>query len=92
MIIILNYIFYLIIKEIYKIMNNTTSDDIQISHNTEDKVYLYLTLIVQALGSLTLIVIAVLRFINTRQNNRLNNIRGIYYTNKNKDLQSKSAE
>lgn len=65
---------------------------IEISKTSEDKLYLYLTLIVQALGSITLIVIAVLRFIATRQNTRLNNIKNIYYTHKNKILSSSDEE
>lgn len=62
------------------------SDDIEIYKSTEDKAYLYLTLIVQALGSLSIIIIAILRFINTRQNSKLNNIKNIYYSTKNKKL------
>ena len=62
------------------------SDDIEIYKSAEDKAYLYLTLIVQALGSLSIIVIAILRFINTRQNSKLNNIKNIYYSTKNKKL------
>lgn len=63
---------------------NDTSETIEIEKTTEDKFYLYLSLIVQGLGSLTLIIIAILRFITTRQNTRLNNIKNIYYSNKNK--------
>lgn len=70
--------------------NSTSVDNIEISKSSEDKIYLYLTLIVQALGSITLIIIAVLRFIATRQNTRLNNIKNIYYTNKNKALSSEN--
>lgn len=62
------------------------SDDIENYKSTEDKAYLYLTLIVQALGSLSIIIIAILRFINTRQNSKLNNIKNIYYSTKNKKL------
>lgn len=65
-------------------------DNVEISKTSEDKLYLYLTLIVQALGSITLIIIAVLRFIATRQNTKLNNIKNIYYTNKNKALSSEN--
>lgn len=73
--------------------DNSTFDDsetISLSKTTEDKLYLYLTLIVQALGSITLIIIAVLRFIATRQNTKLNTIKNIYYTNKNKALSSEN--
>lgn len=66
--------------------------NIEISKTSEDKLYLYLTLIVQALGSITLIIIAVLRFIATRQNTKLNRIKNIYYTNKNKTLSTSDEE
>lgn len=66
--------------------------DVEISKTSEDKLYLYLTLIVQALGSITLIIIAVLRFIATRQNTKLNRIKNIYYTNKNKIISSEDTE
>lgn len=59
-------------------------NDIEINKTIEDKFYLYLSLMVQGLGSLTLIIIAILRFINTRQNSKLNTIKNIYYNNKNK--------
>lgn len=59
-------------------------NDIEINKTTEDKFYLYLSLMVQGLGSLTLIIIAILRFISTRQNSKLNTIKNIYYNNKNK--------
>ena len=72
--------------------NSTSIDNVEISKTSEDKIYLYLTLIVQALGSITLIIIAVLRFIATRQNTRLNNIKNIYYTNKNKALSTSDEE
>lgn len=72
--------------------NTTDTNNVEISKTSEDKLYLYLTLIVQALGSITLIVIAVLRFIATRQNTRLNNIKNIYYTHKNKILSSSDEE
>lgn len=72
--------------------NSTNIDNIEISKTSEDKLYLYLTLIVQALGSITLIIIAVLRFIATRQNTKLNRIKNIYYTNKNKIISSEDTE
>lgn len=72
--------------------NSTNIDNVEISKTSEDKLYLYLTLIVQALGSITLIIIAVLRFIATRQNTKLNNIKNIYYTNKNKIISSEDIE
>lgn len=72
--------------------NSTNIDNVEISKTSEDKLYLYLTLIVQALGSITLIIIAVLRFIVTRQNTRLNNIKNIYYTHKNKILSTSDEE
>lgn len=71
---------------------NDTSETIEIEKTTEDKLYLYLSLIVQGLGSLTLIIIAILRFINTRQNTRLNNIKNIYYSNKNKIYSSEDVK
>lgn len=72
--------------------NSTNIDNVEISKTSEDKLYLYLTLIVQALGSITLIIIAVLRFIATRQNTKLNTIKNIYYTNKNKIISSEDTE
>lgn len=72
--------------------NSTNIDNVEISKTSEDKLYLYLTLIVQALGSITLIIIAVLRFIATRQNTKLNTIKNIYYTNKNKIISSENTE
>lgn len=73
-------------------MSNNSTNTTEISKTTEDKLYLYLTLIVQALGSITLIIIAILRFIATRQNSKLNTIKNIYYTNKNKTLSSSDEE
>ena len=73
-------------------MSNNTTNTTEITKTTEDKLYLYLTLIVQALGSITLIIIAILRFIATRQNSKLNTIKNIYYTNKNKTLSSSDEE
>lgn len=55
---------------------------------TTDRVYLYGSLVVQGLMFIALMVIAVLRFIATKQNTRLNTIKNIYYTNKNKALSS----
>lgn len=55
---------------------------------TTDRVYLYGSLAVQGLMFIALMVIAVLRFIATKQNTRLNTIKNIYYTNKNKALSS----
>lgn len=55
---------------------------------TTDRVYLYGSLVVQGLMFVALMVIAVLRFIATKQNTRLNTIKNIYYTNKNKALSS----
>ena len=75
--------------------NNTTFDDsetISLSKTTEDKLYLYLTLITQIVGSLALITVAVLRFIATKQNSKLNTIKNIYYTNKNKIISSEDTE
>lgn len=65
-----------------------TSETISLSKTTEDKLYLYLTLITQIVGSLALITVAVLRFIATKQNSKLNTIKNIYYTNKNKIISS----
>ena len=55
---------------------------------TTDRVYLYGSLAVQGLMFIALMVIAVLRFVATKQNTRLNTIKNIYYTNKNKALSS----
>ena len=55
---------------------------------TTDRVYLYGSLVVQGLMFIALMVIAVLRFVATKQNTRLNTIKNIYYTNKNKALSS----
>lgn len=71
---------------------NDTSETIEIEKSIEDKFYSYLSLIVQALGSLTLIIIAILRFISTRQNTKLNNIKNIYYNNKNKMYSSEDVK
>lgn len=75
--------------------NSSTFDDsetISLSKTTEDKLYLYLTLITQIVGSLALITVAVLRFIATKQNSKLNTIKNIYYTNKNKTLSTSDEE
>lgn len=75
--------------------DNSTFDDsetISLSKTTEDKLYLYLTLITQIVGSLALITVAVLRFIATKQNSKLNTIKNIYYTNKNKIISSEDTE
>lgn len=55
---------------------------------TTDRVYLYGSLVVQGLMFVALMVIAVLRFVATKQNTKLNTIKNIYYTNKNKALSS----
>ncbi|MEE3324478.1 MAG: hypothetical protein VZR33_04010 [Methanosphaera sp.] len=55
---------------------------------TTDRVYLYGSLVVQGLMFIALMVIAVLRFVATKQNTKLNTIKNIYYTNKNKALSS----
>ncbi len=68
--------------------DNSTSETISLSKTTEDKLYLYLTLITQIVGSLALITVAILRFIATKQNSKLNTIKNIYYTNKNKIISS----
>ena len=67
-----------------------STNDVEILKTTEDKFYLYLSLIVQGLGSLTLIIIAILRFINTRQNTKLNTIKNIYYRDKSQSLKLKN--
>lgn len=75
--------------------DNSTFDDsetISLSKTTEDKLYLYLTLITQIVGSLALITVAILRFIATKQNSKLNTIKNIYYTNKNKIISSDDEE
>lgn len=69
-----------------------TSETISLSKTTEDKLYLYLTLITQIVGSLALITVAILRFIATKQNSKLNTIKNIYYTNKNKIISSDDEE
>ena len=55
---------------------------------TTDRVYLYGSLVVQGLMFVALMVFAVLRFVATKQNTKLNTIKNIYYTNKNKALSS----
>ena len=60
--------------------------------STEDRLYMYGSLIVQALMSISIIVIAVIRFIQNKQNTRLNTIKNIYYTNKNKALTTSDEE
>lgn len=68
--------------------NNTIEIDTN-NNNTspaEDRLYMYGSLIVQALMSISIIVIAVIRFIQNKQNTKLNTIKNIYYTNKNKIL------
>lgn len=65
--------------------NNDTSP-------TEDRLYMYGSLIVQALMSISIIVIAVIRFIQNKQNTKLNTIKNIYYTNKNKALSTSDEE
>lgn len=55
---------------------------------TTDRVYLYGSLVVQGLMFIALMVIAIFRFVATKQNTRLNTIKNIYYTNKNKALSS----
>lgn len=72
-------------------------DEINIDTNnnpspTEDRLYMYGSLIVQALMSISIIVIAVIRFIQNKQNTRLNNIKNIYYTNKNKTFSTSDEE
>ena len=59
---------------------------------TEDRLYMYCSLIVQALMSISIIVIAVIRFIQNKQNTRLNTIKNIYYTNKNKVFSTSDEE
>lgn len=72
--------------------NSTNIDNVEISKTSEDKLYLYLTLITQIVGSLALITVAILRFIATKQNSKLNTIKNIYYTNKNKIISSDDEE
>lgn len=74
--------------------NNTIEIDTN-NNNTspaEDRLYMYGSLIVQALMSISIIVIAVIRFIQNKQNTKLNNIKNIYYTNKNKILSTSDEE
>ena len=74
--------------------NNTIEIDTN-NNNTspaEDRLYMYSSLIVQALMSISIIVIAVIRFIQNKQNTKLNNIKNIYYTNKNKILSTSDEE
>lgn len=58
----------------------------------EDRLYMYGSLVVQALMSISIIVIAVIRFIQNKQNTRLNTIKNIYYTNKNKVFSTSDEE
>lgn len=74
--------------------NNTIEIDTN-NNNTspaEDRLYMYGSLIVQALMSISIIVIAIIRFIQNKQNTKLNNIKNIYYTNKNKILSTSDEE
>lgn len=74
--------------------NNTIEIDTN-NNNTspaEDRLYMYGSLIVQALMSISIIVIAVIRFIQNKQNTKLNTIKNIYYTNKNKILSTSDEE
>ena len=74
--------------------NNTIEIDTN-NNNTspaEDRLYMYGNLIVQALMSISIIVIAVIRFIQNKQNTKLNTIKNIYYTNKNKILSTSDEE
>lgn len=57
---------------------------------TTDRVYLYGSLAVQGLMFIALMVIAVLRFIATKQNTRLNTIKNIYYRDKSQSLKLKN--
>lgn len=75
--------------------NNTIEIDTNNNNNTspaEDRLYMYGSLIVQALMSISIIVIAIIRFIQNKQNTKLNNIKNIYYTNKNKILSTSDEE
>lgn len=74
--------------------NNTIEIDTN-NNNTspaEDRLYMYGSLIVQALMSISIIIIAVIRFIQNKQNTKLNTIKNIYYTNKNKILSISDEE
>ena len=51
-----------------------------------DKIYAYLSLTVQALTMLTVLSIAILRFINTRSQLKINNLKDVYFKAKNKRL------
>ena len=79
-------------------MSTNTNNTIEIDTNNnntspaEDRLYMYSSLIVQALMSISIIVIAVIRFIQNKQNTKLNNIKNIYYTNKNKILSTSDEE
>lgn len=59
------------------------SDDYQPEH---DKIYMYLTLVVQFTTMLTVLSIAILRFVNTRSQLRINNLKNVYFKAKNKKL------
>lgn len=51
-----------------------------------DKTYAYLSLAVQALTMITVLSIAILRFINTRSQLKINNLKDVYFKAKNKRL------
>lgn len=51
-----------------------------------DKTYAYLSLAVQALTMFTVFSIAILRFINTRSQLKINNLKDVYFKAKNKRL------
>lgn len=60
---------------------NNSFDNNELINNS---IYPYLSLIVQFFMTLSLLTIAVLRFINTRSQLRINNIKDEYYKNKSK--------
>lgn len=55
-----------------------------------DRVYLYGSLVAQSLMFIALMVIAILRFIATKQNTKLNTIKNIYYRDKSQNLKLKN--
>ena len=62
------------------------SDSESIYQPEHDKIYIYLSLFVQFTTMLTVLSIAILRFINTRSQLKINNLKDVYFKAKNKKL------
>lgn len=64
--------------------NTTFDNNVSSTDSNNNPVYPYLSLVVQFFMTLSLLIIAILRFINTRSQLRLNKIKDEYYANKSK--------